>query len=404
MPETVTLSNIQPTVKEAVNAAGITWGNESVLDAQSAKIDFTGLLEKLPLGDYKFAISVYDARKRLVRDTLRVSVIPDMEHIADEVVVGEVWAKFATIRGRWYTTERPEDMGLEISEDQTTWTNADVAFQSDSKLFSAYLTNLKPNTTYYFRTKSASWVSDVVRQFHTESADQIPYLSFDNWFMDGKSPMLGVSGQTQYWDSGNPGGASYGFIPTTEEKSSVVKGSAAKLASLGVTVVVKIKFAAGNLYTGKFVGLDGTNALLDFGIPYACRPTTLNGWYKYRPGTVNWGNQANMGGKTDSCHIYVVLTDWKEPFRVDTKNNKFVDLSKNNTSIIALGELKTDQATPGEGYSNFSIPLEYRDKVRKPTYALIVASASKYGDYFTGSDSSVLWIDEFELGFDAPSR
>jgi len=30
---------------------------------------------------------------------------------------------------------------------------------------------------------------------------------------------------------------------------------------------------------------------------------------------------------------------------------------------------------------------------------LIVASSSKYGDYFTGGDGSTLWIDEFELGF-----
>ena len=38
----------------------------------------------------------------------------------------------------------------------------------------------------------------------------------------------------------------------------------------------------------------------------------------------------------------------------------------------------------------------------KPTYILIVASASKYGDYFTGSTSSVLLLDEFELLFDDP--
>lgn len=48
-----------------------------------------------------------------------------------------------------------------------------------------------------------------------------------------------------------------------------------------------VKFAAGNLYTGSFAGLTGLNAKLDFGIPYACRPTTLSGYYKYNSGVVD---------------------------------------------------------------------------------------------------------------------
>ena len=75
-----------------------------------------------------------------------------------------------------------------------------------------------------------------------------------------------------------------------------------------------------------------------------------------------------------------------------------MDLSENNTSILAFGELKSDRRM--EAYEHFTIQLKYRNKTKKPTYILIVAAASKYGDYFTGSDSSVLWLDEFELGFD----
>ncbi len=50
-------------------------------------------------------------------------------------------------------------------------------------------------------------------------------------------------------------------------------------------------------------------------------------------------------------------------------------------------------------FEPFTIELEYRDKTRIPNYILIVATASKYGDYFTGGEGSKLWIDEFELGF-----
>ena len=30
-------------------------------------------------------------------------------------------------------------------------------------------------------------------------------------------------------------------------------------------------------------------------------------------------------------------------------------------------------------------------------YLIVVASASKYGDYFTGSKSSVMYVDDFSL-------
>lgn len=404
IPENLVITELSQDVKDIVNVAGIQWGNEEVLNSQQVTLNFDDLVNnKLPLGDYEFFVSVYDARSRLVEDTLRISVIPDIDHIADEASVMDIWAKFATIRGRWYTLNKPEGMALEYSTDQNTWTRAgDMRFDETNKTFSASLTALQPNTTYYFRTTATEkGASATVRSFTTEGAEQIPYMNFDRWYMSGKSPMVGESGATQYWDSGNPGGAGFGIIPTTEETSFVVNGSAVKLASMGYSLLgAKVKFAAGNIYTGKFIGLDGTDAKIDFGIPYACRPTALRGMYKYRPGVVNWGNKGNMSGKTDSCHIYIILTDWTDAFHANSKSQTFVDLSESNKSIIALGELKTDQATAGEGYVPLDIPLKYRDKNRKPSYILIVATASKYGDYFTGSDSSVLWLDEFELGFD----
>lgn len=51
-------------------------------------------------------------------------------------------------------------------------------------------------------------------------------------------------------------------------------------------------------------------------------------------------------------------------------------------------------------YEKFTIDIQYRDLTRKPTYIVIVATSSKYGDYFAGSTTSVLLLDEFELSFD----
>ena len=49
------------------------------------------------------------------------------------------------------------------------------------------------------------------------------------------------------------------------------------------------------------------------------------------------------------------------------------------------------------GWEEFAIDLVYRDLNRKPKYIIVVASASKYGDYFTGGSNSTLLIDDFEL-------
>ena len=402
IPKTVAFTRLNPELTAAINNAGIVWGNSPILNAKSVAFDFSALANKLPLGDYEFYFQVYDASNRLLEDTLRINVIPDIDHIADEVNIMDVWAKFATIRGRWYTIEQPTDFALEYSTDQTQWTpvsnpHVDVA----NKTIIGSLTNLQPNTTYYFRTTGGGkGASTTIRSFTTERADQLPWMNFDAWYMDGKAPMVGVSGEPIVWDSGNKGGALFGYIPTTEETGVVVRGSAAKLASVNAVV----KFAAGNLYTGKFVELSGTNVLLDFGVAYTCRPTTLSGYYKYQPGKIDKIKEPynHLKGQTDSCHIYIALTDWDVPFRADSKNLTYVDLK--DPAIIALGELKTDKAINGSeanGYEKFTIKLNYRDKTRKPKHILIVATASKYGDYFTGSTKSVLWIDEFELGFDS---
>ena len=46
------------------------------------------------------------------------------------------------------------------------------------------------------------------------------------------------------------------------------------------------------------------------------------------------------------------------------------------------------------------LKLEYRATNRKPTYIVLVCSASKYGDFFTGASGSVLYVDEFSLEYD----
>lgn len=399
IPESLTITGITPEVKDAVNAAGIHWGNEEVLNSQQVTLNFNDLVNsKLPLGEYEFFISVYDARSRLVEDTLRVSVIPDMDHTALNCNRYNIWAKFATIAGQWYTIDRPSGITFEYSKDQNTWNKVspeNIQFNEATKSLTVRLTRLEPGTVYYYRTVSDNFISDQVKSFTTEEAFVVPYLSFDNWY-DDKGPVVGETSDNIIWDSGNKGGSGFGFTPTTQETVDVVRGSAVRMESMWAAV----KFAAGNIYTGSFGGTHSvTQAKINFGIPYTGRPTTLSGYYKYAPKTVNRGNQAGMSGKQDSCHIYIALLDWTAPHVVDSKYPETnLDMSTNNKSVIAFGEVK-ESRTMSE-YEHFTIQLDYRNKEKIPSYILIIASASKYGDYFTGAEGSTLLIDEFELGFD----
>ena len=55
-------------------------------------------------------------------------------------------------------------------------------------------------------------------------------------------------------------------------------------------------------------------------------------------------------------------------------------------------------------YTEFSIPLTYYQgkmpSPETPIYIIIMASSSKDGDVFTGSTSSVMYVDEFSLSYD----
>lgn len=304
----------------------------------------------------------------------------------------DAWAKSVVLNGN-VPAGNGGDVAFEYRKArESVWKK--VAAQVSGNKFSAKVTGLDASTQYVFRGIVGEETGGEV-QFTTEAAEQVSGLDFDSWYMDGKAVCPGVEG-VLVWDTGNKGGASFGFNPTTQEKSDVVKGSAARLAS----VYAAVKFAAGSIYTGSFGGLDGTNAKLNFGIPYTCRPTKMTGYFKYTPGVIDRVKTPYeyLMGRTDSCHIYVALCDWTEPFQANSKTSTFVDYSPANPTIIAYGELKTDRKMTS--YEKFTIDINYRDTKKKPKFIVIVASSSKYGDYFSGSTSALLLIDEFELGFE----
>ncbi len=241
--------------------------------------------------------------------------------------------------------------------------------------------------------------SDTNNEVQQESGGpQVVNSDFNSWFQDGRVwyPDLNLTPEYYFWDSGNKGADSFGTHNlTVPETEFVVSGKAAKLMSKSIFGI----FAAGSIYTGKFLKRQGMGANISMGVPFQGKPTGFKGYYCYKPGTIDKTDDAHtyLSGVTDTCNIYAILTEWDEPFIANTHQGKFVDLNT-NLGILAIAQVSSGETN--NGYVEFNIPFSYRSLSVNPTYILIVAAASKYGNYFTGSTESVLYVDQFSLTYD----
>ena len=269
--------------------------------------------------------------------------------------------------------------------------------------FTATIPGLTPSTAYQCRANINGTAGSVL-DFTTASAQALTNGSFDEWSQDAAKPKLWfpwADGGTSFWDTGNKGatlvGGDSNSLPTDETSNG--KGRAAKLESKYVLV----KFAAGNIFSGSYLRTDGTDGVLGFGRPFTSFPTKLKIHYKYSPKKIDktdakYGDYSHLLGRSDSCFIYLALTDWNEPLEVRTKTSNRQLFDKNDKNVIAYTEFIS--GTESTAYQEIELPLVYRYTNRTPKYMVVVATSSKYGDYFTGGEGSTLWIDDFELMYE----
>lgn len=275
--------------------------------------------------------------------------------------------------------------------------DSDVSVSGTS--FTATLTGLIASTTYVYRV-NVDGTTGNEQSFTTAAAVPLENGSFDNWSSEAATngTLWQPWSTTSFWDTGNKGAttiADSNSTPTTE----TCNGSG-KAASLETKWVV-LKLAAGNIFTGSYVRTDGTNGVLSFGREFNSFPSKLRINYKYTSATIDKvGDDSleNLKGRPDSCHIYIALTDWDAPLEIRTRPSERQLFNKNDSHVIAYAEYVSGSSDAQ--YKQKDLVLDYRYTNRTPKYILIVASASKYGDYFTGGVGSKLLIDNFELIYD----
>lgn len=324
------------------------------------------------------------------------------------------WSNFAMLSASVTAkTESFENSGLTFQwkksgdADWAVLTNEALTID-DSDNVKATLKGLTPTTTYEYRLTYTNGDAEVVSDpvtFTTEQQIALYNGGFENWWMDGKVAYANEQG-VSYWDTSNQGAASFGGSNTTQTTEVVHSGNSAAMLQ---SKYIVIKFAAASLYTGTFGELVGTSgAKLNWGVPFTARPTALKGWMQYAPGSINrTGNDLPDGtpgkGESDRCGMYCALLS--EELHVDNTDMSTFPNWETDSRVIAYGELPWEQNVHSNGeWKEVNIPLEYRDLNRKPTHLLVVFSASKYGDYFHGSDTSVLYVDDFSLEYgDSPT-
>ena len=319
----------------------------------------------------------------------------------EEVEEGDVWSSFANVSAEYKTESEPAGMTFQYRKTgDADWTvfPADQLVKEGRK-FSAKIAGLEPGTGYEVWAITDAEQNEVnIASFVTEEETQRPNFNFDSWSDSGHS--ANAEG-TSFWDSGNEGASTLNKYPTSQETSYVKAGSAVKMESQFVGLGSLGKFAGGNIYSGAYVETHGmSGASIDFGRPYTSRPSKLHGWYSYKPVEIGYaeGIHGDKKGQLDVGKIYVALMS-SGPFRVNNSTDPKTLFDPSADNVIAYGELNLDQST-GSEYKEFTIELDYRYEDVRPTYVLVVATASAYADYFTGGDGSTLYIDEFEFIFE----
>lgn len=314
-------------------------------------------------------------------------------------VRADAWTSVAWV---YATAEAGHDNGIEYRlKGDSQWTRVPAEWLThDGGSYHARIIHLDPNTSYETRAYSDAEFGDVL-EFKTGTALQVPNASLDEWWLNGKVWNPWEEGGEQFWDTGNKGATTLGTsnsFPTDDTSSGT--GWAAQLETRFVGIGAIGKLAAGNLFVGSYVRTDGTNGILSLGRPFEQHPTKLRGYMKYKTAPVSNATEGftDLIGVPDTCVVWCALIDSPEPFEIRTnpKNRQLFDPSL--PIVVAYGKIEYGETIPE--YIPFEFELKYNSTSRVPKYILITASASKYGDYFTGGNGAVLNIDDLELIYD----
>ena len=312
----------------------------------------------------------------------------------------DLWFGNVTFKATVVDSDSASSVKIAYSVDGTTWTEVE-AVEGANGVYTAEGSNftVEKNYTYKLVVNGADAGKSLTHQ--TAAGTQIPNGDMERWSKPTWWLPYG-EGDAPFWLTGNEGGNMAGAILTqssddvrpgsTGSKSAYLKSQKASVLGIG-------KFAAGNLFTGTFA-MNGLDGIVTFGrdFNFTARPASLSFWMKNNEGTINEGSQASG---TDMYTIMVLITDGTT-YAVNTKDTSTfltMDSLATRDGIIAYGYLQgTDSRAE---WTQETINITYREDMKsvKPKKIVVSFTPSGYGDYFCGSTSSWMYVDDIVLNY-----
>lgn len=287
-----------------------------------------------------------------------------------------------------------------------------VAGTNNGTTLTATVDNLKFGTTYEYCAVAGGYTSPA-KKLTTLTPPQLPNASFEQTSTaSDKALMFSADPNDFYWDSGNHGSQKMQKNVTeittkyfhSGKQGLCLHSQFVGFGSLG-------KFAAGNIFVGKYLATEGMDGVLGWGRPFNCpiRPKALKVWARYEPVNITHDNTSALPsvskGDPDNGIVYIALvTDqtmsynsetWPQIVKTSSSSRQLFDPSGSN--VVAYGEHVFTSATTEPGLVEITIPLNDVNPSLTVSNIIIVASASRYGDYFVGGNGSLLYLDDFEL-------
>lgn len=260
----------------------------------------------------------------------------------------------------------------------------------------------------------------IVTAQYSVSAELDGVYDFETWVkgIDGQKPEMTFYEVAGAWSSSNTGAHllkaltfadRYVVAQTDDAHSGKSAASIQTIDSRGANMgFVRVpKVTTGTLFQGKFItNMSNTLESTKFGIPYAKKPLTLKGYYKYTPGEVFYRCESPATcdvttvdpNTTDQCAINAILY---EVTSYDNVSEYLTGMNvKTSDKIVAVAQLP--DGTAKANWTSFEIPFTYvqeYDAAKKYRFAIMCSSSSD-GDNFNGAPGSTLIVDDFEVVFE----
>ena len=294
----------------------------------------------------------------------------------------------------------PSSVKIAYSANGGEWNTVDATLAADGN-YVAEFNNFAAATNYSYKLVVDNADAGKNLSIATAAGAQLPNGDMERWHTASWVLPYG-QGDTPFWLTGNEGGNMVGATLTQSStdvrpgtagtKSAYLKSQFASLLGVG-------KFAAGNLFTGTFM-LSGMDGIVTFGrdFDFTAKPKSLSFWMKNNEGTIDQGSHASG---TDIYTVMVIITDGTT-YSVNTKDE---------SSFLKVAELGTTPGVIGYGYITGSdsranwteetINITYREDManQKPKKIVVSFTPSGYGDYFCGSTSSWMYVDDIVLNY-----